>query len=400
MITHDGGYSSLTVCLVLSSAMFAGSYAAGMLPLWLGRNISARRANLVAAFGTGLLLGASLGIVLPEGVGAVVRAAAAAAAGAGDDDHDDGDDHDDDHHGDHGHGHVHGGGAHVEGTIGWSLLFGFMLMFLVDNCAGGLHGHGHGGGGGHGHAHGGKRYEAVGTGGGGRRLKLRTSGHEDRSDDELLEGGGGDSDRSGGGGGGGGSGSSGGGGGGGGGPLGDMGSAPPPGAALQRPPPSPRTARKRGRTALLGLLVHAAADGFALGAAGASRSANLELVVFVAIMLHKGPAAFGLAAYLVRERVPRGAVRRSLALFSLAAPVAAVATLLALDPRYLGGKALVGETAVGVSLLVSGGTFLYVAAVHVLPEMKRDGGALEPRELAAVVVGALFPLVVSIHHEH
>ena len=72
-----------------------------------------------------------------------------------------------------------------------------------------------------------------------------------------------------------------------------------------------------------------------------------------------------------------------------------------LDPSYLGGKAkLVSEHAVGVALLVSGGTFLYVAAVHVLPELKHDGNALAARELVAVVAGALFPLVFSIHHEH
>lgn len=40
-------------------------------------------------------------------------------------------------------------------------------------------------------------------------------------------------------------------------------------------------------TATLGLVVHAAADGVALGAAATTSQADVELIVFVAIMLHK-----------------------------------------------------------------------------------------------------------------
>ena len=40
-------------------------------------------------------------------------------------------------------------------------------------------------------------------------------------------------------------------------------------------------------TATLGLVVHAAADGIALGAASATSRFNIELIVFMAIMLHK-----------------------------------------------------------------------------------------------------------------
>lgn len=40
-------------------------------------------------------------------------------------------------------------------------------------------------------------------------------------------------------------------------------------------------------TATLGLVVHAAADGIALGAASATSRFNVELIVFMAIILHK-----------------------------------------------------------------------------------------------------------------
>ena len=50
--------------------------------------------------------------------------------------------------------------------------------------------------------------------------------------------------------------------------------------------------RKRGNgpinwTTTLGLVVHAAADGIALGAAAATNQLDVEIIVFLAIMLHK-----------------------------------------------------------------------------------------------------------------
>lgn len=40
-------------------------------------------------------------------------------------------------------------------------------------------------------------------------------------------------------------------------------------------------------TATVGLIVHAAVDGIALGAAATTSHAEVELIIFVAIMLHK-----------------------------------------------------------------------------------------------------------------
>ena len=40
-------------------------------------------------------------------------------------------------------------------------------------------------------------------------------------------------------------------------------------------------------TATLGLVVHAAADGIALGAAATTNQTDVEMIVFLAIMLHK-----------------------------------------------------------------------------------------------------------------
>lgn len=49
-------------------------------------------------------------------------------------------------------------------------------------------------------------------------------------------------------------------------------------------------------TATIGLVVHAAADGIALGAAATTSHQDVEMIVFLAIMLHKAPGMILLKA--------------------------------------------------------------------------------------------------------
>jgi hypothetical protein len=65
---------------------------------------------------------------------------------------------------------------------------------------------------------------------------------------------------------------------------------------------------ERNITATIGLVVHAAADGVALGAAATTSHADVEIIVFLAIMLHKAPAAFGLVTFLLHEGIDRFAL--------------------------------------------------------------------------------------------
>lgn len=112
----------------------------------------------------------------------------------------------------------------------------------------------------------------------------------------------------------------------------------------------------------LGLLIHATADGIALGATANSAKPSLGLIVFFAIMLHKAPAAFGLVAILLKQGLSKRQARAHLIAFSLAAPVGAFGTWLVIS--VLGGR---GDTEAhhqstewwsGILLLFSAGTFL------------------------------------------
>lgn len=121
------------------------------------------------------------------------------------------------------------------------------------------------------------------------------------------------------------------------------------------PPPTKKTP-----AATIGLVVHACADGIALGASSTAESTSLSLVIFFAIMLHKAPAAFGLTSVLLKQGLSKRKARTHLAFFSLAAPVGALATWTIVHMfgrNHLGGDE--GLTwATGWVLCFSGGTFL------------------------------------------
>ena len=121
--------------------------------------------------------------------------------------------------------------------------------------------------------------------------------------------------------------------------------------------PTPRRARSLATTT--GLVIHAAADGIAMGASATASNLKLGLIIFFAIMIHKAPAAFGLTSVLLKQGLSKRAARGHLIVFSLAAPVGALTTWFMIT--VLGGQHLEGDSQqwwTGMLLLFSGGTFL------------------------------------------
>nr|AKN21672.1 slc39a-7 [Schmidtea mediterranea] len=179
--------------------------------------------------------------------------------------------------------------------------------------------------------------------------------------------------------------------------------------------------RSKSIPATIGLMMHAAADGIALGAASSMAHLHLEIIVFLAIMLHKGPAAFGFVSFLLHDNIERQKIRRYLLLFSLAAPVMAIITFLCLNESAK--ERMQDLNATGIALLFSAGTFLYVATVHVLPELSNNQSRTQNNtensvdnrnavnsvdhvsgfsffELFLIIFGSVLPLVLSIRHSH
>jgi zinc transporter 9 len=105
------------------------------------------------------------------------------------------------------------------------------------------------------------------------------------------------------------------------------------------------------------LVIHAAADGIALGAS--STDTGLSFIIFLAIMVHKAPASFGLTSILLKQGLSSRTARAHLLVFSLAAPVGALATFLfAHMVGSSSGDQAGSQWRTGMLLLFSGGTFL------------------------------------------
>ncbi|XMA19739.1 hypothetical protein WAI453_012530 [Rhynchosporium graminicola] len=185
--------------------------------------------------------------------------------------------------------------------------------------------------------------------------------------------------------------------------------------------PTPKQTRSLATTT--GLVIHAAADGIAMGASASSSNTKLGFIIFLAIMIHKAPAAFGLTSVLLKQGLSKRAARGHLMVFSAAAPVGAIGTWL-LVGILGGGEHMEGERGqwwTGMLLLFSGGTFLYVA-MHAMQEESSSGVDNAPsgsngyseistaqqrkpqkpqmRDTLAAVGGMLIPLLTQLGHHH
>ena len=122
-----------------------------------------------------------------------------------------------------------------------------------------------------------------------------------------------------------------------------------------------------------GLVVHSCADGVALGASlffsmslnheELETSSKLGLIIFVAILMHKIPASIGLGTFLARCENKTNMLYHLLA-FTLASPIATIATYVVLQIVLVNDI----KYKIGLLLMFSSGTFLYVSTMHILPE--------------------------------
>ena len=149
-----------------------------------------------------------------------------------------------------------------------------------------------------------------------------------------------------------------------------------------------------GLSATLGLVVHAAADGLAVGAS-VSSSTETGLIVFLAIMIHKGPAAFGLSSFLKHIKLEESKSRFYLVLFALSSPIFAILTFFIFKDT-----SLATDDNIGLALLFSAGTFIYVATVDVLPEVHSHDHDNDPPVWFVIAGMIVVFLTALIGHGH
>eukprot|EP00834_Sanchytrium_tribonematis_P007470 NODE_679_length_4801_cov_0.851978.p3 type:complete len:249 gc:universal NODE_679_length_4801_cov_0.851978:3738-4484(+) len=142
----------------------------------------------------------------------------------------------------------------------------------------------------------------------------------------------------------------------------------------------------------IGLLIHALADGIALGSACASNEIDLELSVFLALVLHKGPTAFSLCSLLRKQGFNKSTTRQHLLIFSSTSPIGTMVSFSIL--QFFEVK----MEQIGYLLLFSAGTFIYVATLHVLPEILPDNRHLDKKTFIFLVIGIIIPNLIEMMH--
>ncbi|CCM05440.1 uncharacterized protein FIBRA_07659 [Fibroporia radiculosa] len=312
----------------MSVLLGAASFAVGMLPLFFTFSKSALAR--LSVFGTGLLLGAALGIIIPEGIETLAAASLPSEL--------------------------------PTSAVALSLLTGFTFMLVVEQ----LHST---------HAH------------DTRVSQLPSSpSHVPKSSAVEFEV-----------------------------ELGELESTEgiESQAARTTATTQPRdiSGKTRAYPLTLGLVMHALADGLALGSSAlsdtssgsvASDSAapsNLSLVVFFALAIHKAPTALALTTSLLSTSLSRKECKKHIAAFSVATPTGTLASYAFLS--YLGGS---GESRwAAVALLFSGGTFLYVATVLRPVSVYGQSEDLgDKTRILLIVLGMFVPYAVGVivGHEH
>ena len=131
---------------------------------------------------------------------------------------------------------------------------------------------------------------------------------------------------------------------------------------------------------VLGLSLHSAADGLAIGSAAAGSTEAVTALVALAVLIHKVPAAFSLGVFSMHERENRNDSVRDIVMFSLATPVMILVSFYTLQGM--------DEHLIALVMLFAAGTFLYVATVDTLPDIHNPetGRAALRNVLIGVVV--------------
>lgn len=148
---------------------------------------------------------------------------------------------------------------------------------------------------------------------------------------------------------------------------------------------------------VFGLTLHAATDGLAIGAAAASGSFALTATVVLAVLIHKGPAAFSLGVFSMHERKEKKDSIRDVIIFSLSTPIMMLIAYFALENVEI--------SIIGLAMLFSAGTFLYVATVDTLPDIHNpESGktAMIHVVIGVIIMTALLAIMsmAGVGHSH
>ncbi|KAJ7147162.1 Zinc/iron permease [Mycena crocata] len=163
-----------------------------------------------------------------------------------------------------------------------------------------------------------------------------------------------------------------------------------------------KASRARAYPLTFGLLMHGLADGLALGVSSLSplgessdpSHRDLSFIVFLALIIHKAPTSLALTTSLLNTSLPRPECKKHLTFFAASTPVGAIVSYAVLSLFSAGAQG----SWTGLALLVSGGTFLYVATVLTVSHSPDDAGTedMSPTlRVGLIAAGIILPYIIS-----
>ncbi|KAK7048552.1 beta-lactamase class penicillin binding protein, partial [Favolaschia claudopus] len=323
--------------LLMCAAMAGSSFLVGILPLSFA--LSKHHITRLSALGSGILIGTALGVIIPEGIDSL----------------------------------YHSTDRLPTSQIALSLIAGFTFMMVVEQLVAP-----------HSHSHSHSQLNTTNSG----SLSLHNVGGQ--QSDSTLEF---DAE------------------------MGDLDLEPQPdppsggsGTGFMQADASASLSELRGSRAkaypmTFGLFIHGLADGLALGVSslpepGSSTNSphrDLSFIVFLALIIHKAPTSLALTTSLLNTSLPRPECRKHLAVFSASTPLGAITSYALLSFFSSGAQ----NSWTGLALLVSGGTFLYVATVlqtvsHSEDDSSPGAGDMSPTtRVSLIATGIMLPYMIS-----
>jgi len=130
-----------------------------------------------------------------------------------------------------------------------------------------------------------------------------------------------------------------------------------------------------GIAAFVGLTIHGLIEGLALGSS--ALATELGPLIFTAIVIHKAPAGISLSSILSMAKKGKNQILAFIVGVSLSGPIGIwLAYVMMKDASH--------HDVSGVLLAISGGTFVYIAACDLLPELHHPEGNRFHRLLAFI----------------
>lgn len=138
------------------------------------------------------------------------------------------------------------------------------------------------------------------------------------------------------------------------------------------------------RIAIIGMALHSLLDGIIIGV-GFEISSSLGLIATLSVLLHRLPDGIAMTSVLLHSHYPRQKTLFYTWMVALAAPVGAVLSFFLLKN--------IGTPVLGILVALAAGSFLYVAASDLIPEIHRKSRLAN---IVLVVLGIVFPFIVKI----